>query len=61
MLSEQHQSLSLSRAPDSVADPDLYHVGKTDPDAHQIKIPELWRLRMEPRRAVDARNEGKAA
>ncbi len=61
MLSEQHQPLSLSRAPDSVADPDPYHVGKTDPDAHQIKIPELWRLRLEPWRIVDASNGGMEA
>jgi hypothetical protein len=44
MLSEQHQPLSLSRGNDSVADPDPHHVGKTDPDPYQIKLPELWRL-----------------
>jgi hypothetical protein len=40
----------------SVADPDPHYFGKPDPD--QVEIQELWRLKIEPRRAVDARSGG---
>jgi hypothetical protein len=33
-------------------------IRKLDPDPHQSQIKELWRLKMEPWRAVDAHNGG---